>query len=52
MKKFIVFEELNETGKSTLLEKFKATNTDYLPMYSVPDELAEIRKRLIKHTTL
>lgn len=46
MKKFIVFEGLDGAGKSTLLEKFKEANPDYLPLYSVPDELTEIRKKI------
>jgi dTMP kinase len=44
MKPFIVFEGLDGAGKSTLLENFKQVQPAYLQLYSVPDELAEIRK--------
>lgn len=44
MKPFIVFEGLDGAGKSTLLNSFKQIAPDYLSMYSVPDELSQIRK--------
>jgi deoxyguanosine kinase len=48
MKPFIVFEGLDGAGKSTLLDKFKQLNPAYLQLYSVPDELSEIRKQVDK----
>lgn len=44
MRPFIVFEGLDGAGKSTLLQCFQQIAPDYLSMYSVPDELSEIRK--------
>jgi deoxyguanosine kinase len=53
MKPFIVIEGLDGAGKSTLLEIFKKLHPDYIQMYSVPDELSEIRKKVDKtHNSL
>ncbi|MCS6795212.1 MAG: deoxynucleoside kinase [Raineya sp.] len=48
MKSFIVFEGLDGAGKSTLLSEFKQLYPEYLQLYSVPDELSDIRKKVDK----